>query len=825
MKMRKIHRSMARYGIGLGIVLGGYLMLAVSSSPSSGPRITPEVAGVGSVNNLQKNYQQWSEGYAATKPAGPVLTMLWTRGLSSEFSKAKGIAQLNLEKGTVSVRIKGLDDPEITDVWLVDNLPGPGRSIIPEQGDNMIKVGRLQFDGGNASLDAEISGLSDFQVDMVVLARRDGTPGQNGVLYGTTSLFQRIYHYPNQSAPSKQALGEGFSLISSANATAGITPPGFFSDLDSDLINQGRDLFFNETFNGNGRTCGTCHKEGDNMALGLKTIASLPDDDPLFIVEQATRKDGSPNPLHNDFRMEKTALMRKLGLIFENLNGFKELDGSFTTRGNMRAPTHVLSVRTTLAPPPAVALDDGTLPVDPDDLEFSERTGWSGDGTPTGFREDFFESNGRDLTGSLRDFAIGAIIQHFTVTLDRSGLAVDESGNPRQPDFRFATEAELDAIEAFMLSIGRQEENDDLNTITLNDEVADRGRRNYMGFNVFDPDPNDGRPPLNCNSCHFNGGSNTDPTFAFVEGVSPNHDLADLAANGGNIPSHNRSFGPQVERLADQAGDIIAQVVDDPSVAGNCFSEGLAAVPLLPGDAAGTPSAGCDANPFDNGFAFGFGDELAGQRVANNRFNVPVVFEAMDNPPFFHGHQINTVEGAVAFYAANRHLRNGEFLPAIVPLNGSQVANVARFLRVMGADFNASSATTLLRKALLLDSRGDRATNVRLALAEVDDAIELLDPVDLHITDAVPLFEQARTSLRRVSGRGDQGALDTAIARLEAAQSAMVSRTSVAPAAGSAEPRSATLPGPEPGTSTGPGPGPINGGFGGGFGGGVHRQR
>ena len=795
MNTRNIRKSLMHYGLSLGIFLGGYAVVAVSPWSSSEPQISSEVAGLGSVSNLQKNYERWSESYDATNPEGPVLTMLWTRGLSNEFSKAKGIAQLNLEKETVSVRIKGLGDTDIADVWLVDNQPGSGRSVMPEQGDNMMKVGSLQFDGDKAWLDAKIAGLAEFQLDMIVLARRDGTPGHDGVLYGTTSLFQKVYHYPNHSPSWKEITQDGFSLISTAMAT-GITPRNFFPDLDSYLINRGRDLFFNETFNGNGRSCGTCHREDDNMALGLKTIANLPDDDPLFIVEQQFRADGSRNPLYNDYRMEKPALMRKLGLILENLNGFRELDDTFTTRVNMRAPTHVLSVRTTLAPPPALesdalAFDDGTLPLlplDADDLVFAERTGWSGDGTPTSFHEDFFESNGRELTGSLRDFVIGAIIQHYPLTLERSGLAVDEDGYPRQPDFRFATEEELNAIEAFMLSIGRQQENDDLETITLKDEVADRGRLNYTGFNVFDPDPDDGRPPLNCNSCHFNGGANTDPTFPFVEAVTPNHDLGDLGDNGGSIPSHNRSFGPQVERLADQAGDIIAQEVDDPSVAGNCFDQGLAKVPLIPGDVAGTPSPGCDANPFDNGFAFGFDDELAGQRTPNNRFNAPVVFEAVDNPPFFHGHQINTIEGAVAFYATNRHLRNGEFLPAIVPLNGAQVVNVARFLRVMGADFNAASAITLSRKALGLKRAGDRKTNAKLALTEVDDAIELLDPVDLHITDAVPLFRKARGLLVAASRKGKRKTLKAAVDTLEAAQSSMITRTSPGPAPGSAAP-------------------------------------
>jgi len=771
MKPTQLRKNLIRVGTGLCVMVASYGIVAVSSWQIPEQNDIPEVAGVSSQSNLKTTYDKWSEKYASADPKGPVMTMLWTKGLSNEFSKAKGITQLNLESNSVSVRVKGLENQDIADVWLVDNLPGEGRSVIPEQGDNMIKIGSLEFKDGNAWLDANVANLSDLEVDMVVLARRDGKPGKDGVLFGTTSLFQKIFHYPQESTSTQQVgvtPSQGLSLINTADA-AGITPRDF---ANARLLNKGRELFFEESFNGNGRTCATCHRENDNLALSLKTIAELPDDDPLFIVEQEFRQDGTVNALFNDFRMEKPALMRKVGLIFENTNGFRDPDGSFTARGTMRAPNHVLSIRTTLAPPPAIEFDDGTLPVDPSDLVFAERTGWSGDGTPTGFREDFFDSNARDLTGSLRDFTIGAIIQHFPLTLERSGAAIDEFGNPRTPDFRFATEEELDAMEAFMLSIGRQEENDDLNTLRLTDEVADRGRLNYMGFNVFDTTPNDGRPVLSCNSCHLDGGSNTDPTFPFAPAVTPNHDIADILANGGSIPSHNRSFGPQVERLADQAGDVIAQVDNDPSVAGNCFSDGLAEVPLLPGDGPGIPSAGCDANPFDNGNAFGFDDNLASLRAATNRFNAPVVFEAADNPPFFHGHQINTIEGAVAFYATNRHLRNGEFLPAIVPLNGSQVVNVARFVRVMGADFNAEEAIKLARKALKLRKNKNRKINAALALAEVEDAIELLDPVDLHISDAVPLLKKARKLLDKSNRRN----LAKAIHALKKAQSAMVTR-------------------------------------------------
>ena len=49
------------------------------------------------------------------------------------------------------------------------------------------------------------SGRADFEVDLVVVTRRNASPTQGGTLYGSTSLFQRIYHYPKQTpAPWEQ---------------------------------------------------------------------------------------------------------------------------------------------------------------------------------------------------------------------------------------------------------------------------------------------------------------------------------------------------------------------------------------------------------------------------------------------------------------------------------------------------------------------------------------------------------------------------------------------------------------------------------------------
>ena len=64
-----------------------------------------------------------------------------------------------------------------------------------------------------------------------------------------------------------------------------ISPPDKPPDPQAALIAKGRDLFFNETFAGNGRTCGTCHREERNFTIDPAFIATLPKDDPLFVAE------------------------------------------------------------------------------------------------------------------------------------------------------------------------------------------------------------------------------------------------------------------------------------------------------------------------------------------------------------------------------------------------------------------------------------------------------------------------------------------------------------------------------------------------------------
>ena len=232
---------------------------------------------------------------------------------------------------------------------------------------------------------------------------------------------------------------------------------------EMDLVALGEDIFFNETFGGNGRTCVTCHRPEDNWRITPAFIATLPDDDPNFIHEFAP-----------EFRenFEKAELLREWGLVLMNPDGFDDLENDFV----MRTVNSLRSVRTSIEGMPHEGMEN--------QLDFMEPlTGWAGDGAPG--------------DGSLRSFAIGAIIQHMPRTLARKPGA----------DFRLPTNEELDALEAFMLTLGRQEE---LSLpLPLKGDLALRGQELFI-----DRDNTNGR----CNVCHINAGASSLQASVLPEG-------------------------------------------------------------------------------------------------------------------------------------------------------------------------------------------------------------------------------------------------------------------------------------------------------------------
>ncbi len=175
--------------------------------------------------------------------------------------------------------------------------------------------------------------------------------------------------------------------------------------------------------------------------------------------------------------------MRAFALILENQDGFGDLPNDF----NLRGIPHTLAMRTSI------------------DTPAGPRLGWSGDGAPG--------------DGSLRSFATGAVIQHFTKTTDRvAGV-----------DFRLPTDDELDALEAFQLSLGRQE---DLQLpLPLKGVVAARGQAIFLDNTLG-----------KCNACHFNAGANANPAI--------------FGPGAGNL-----NFNTGVENLPDQPADLTGELV------------------------------------------------------------------------------------------------------------------------------------------------------------------------------------------------------------------------------------------------------------------------
>jgi hypothetical protein len=240
----------------------------------------------------------------------------------------------------------------------------------------------------------------------------------------------------------------------------------------TERIVEGRRLFFEETFGGNGRTCGTCHPARNNFTIDSSFIATLPPGDPLFVGDTLPDLGG---------RFENDKLIRGVGLILENLDGFADLENVFVMRG----VPHTLALRLSVASAQA------------------PRTGWSGDGAPG--------------DGSVRAFATGAVIQHFTKTLNRlPGI-----------DFRLPTDAELDALEAFQLALGRQKEL--ALPLRLRSAVALRGQAIFNSAT-------EGK----CSACHFNAGANADPKI--------------FGPTAGNL-----NFDTGVEDLPDQPADLLGE--------------------------------------------------------------------------------------------------------------------------------------------------------------------------------------------------------------------------------------------------------------------------
>jgi len=468
-------------------------------------------------STLEGFYRDWQKSYlAAGGDHNVFITLAWTDGLSTEPSAARGEVDLDMIDGELRAEVRGLHG-QPADLWLVDNQEGPGRTVRPEPGDHMFRIGRLQG-GPSAKIAARLGRefFRDFELDLVVVSRAGKTPAESSILLGGRPYFERLYTATRLAAARARMAARRPDLLSPASLLSLFEPQAAEADsstqiliahgLISQAVGDGGDLFFRGTFSGNSRTCATCHRQTNNLGLDLKFIQSLPANDPLFVAEFPTG--GVPG-------LERPKLMRGHAQILENVDGFENPTQKFVMRG----VPHTLSLATSILAP-----SDGRAPV--------QRTGWSGDGAPN--------------TGALRFFPIGAVRQHFTKSLNRIAGT----------DFVLPTDAQLDQMEAFMLAGGRLNQLD-LASVTLTNAGAQAGKVRFVAADA------------RCNGCHNNAGSNISngQNFNFNTGVERAPDPSQVTE------AHPRDggFGAAVVPNFDCDGDGTL----------DCFGDGTFNVPPL----------------------------------------------------------------------------------------------------------------------------------------------------------------------------------------------------------------------------------------------------
>ena len=566
-----------------------------------------------------------------------VIPLVSLRGITSEGLNAGGRVTIDLSTGSVVSQVRLLPAGASFELWLIDNRAGPDPTTFADPQDVALKVAAYaeQAQPGTYRLSVTLGARSfnGFFPDRAFVVRSGQIPLSSFVLTGSSTTFDRL-------------LRRQVRFVDDSSATPGFDPadPGSRMANFAKLIAHGRRLFLKETFAGNGRTCGTCHVETNNFTIDPEFISSLPANDPLFVAEF--------NPALAT--LERSDLLRSMGLILVNADGFDAQKG-FTLRSvqNVQALGNS-SVR----PEASLAADftgNGRNPDPP------ERLGWGNDGPP------------------LRDFALVAIVQHAPRRLARVPNV----------DFRLPTDEELDALVAYQLAVGRQEDFS-LPSLQLTSTLASTGKKLYLDTGSI------GEPGhKNCNACHFNGGG----TGAFaLNPQKPGFPRLDGSPHGANIAAPTN------------VNDVAAAL------------------------ALGLPRDGGFGQIFLPLFgSFGNDDDIVPfGHLQAEEFNSGPMVEAADTGPFFHNHTAKTLEEAVAFYGtpafqAGLFSKFGLITVQIsADPNSDEVQAIAGFLRVLNVLENIRSSINITERGRQMTSLAEVRELAGLALAETADAIEVL---------------------------------------------------------------------------------------------------
>jgi cytochrome c peroxidase len=635
--------------------------------------------GVGDPDVFAGKYRSYQEQVAKSSTPNSLTVMLgYVKGVSNFTGIAAGVS-IDMATGSFVASLNNLTPGVNYTLSLVDDQDDDefSKEVLPPV---LFPIGSVVPTTKSATVRGTIvvSSLGGATVDRIEL--RISGKEATVVASGSINLFQKLLfgsatlvksdntrtYAPASLSTSSLALAsiipvvDTVSILTTTPTSAGTgtltlgggaTQASGGSQVQLDkLISKGAKLFFEETFEGNGRTCGTCHPRDNNFTIDPAFIATRPANDPLFVAEF--------NPALAN--LEKRDLMRQFGLILENLDGLDDPVNKFV----MRSVPHTLGLQVTMnqdvtqIAPPTTPAGVGSTP--------AQMTGWSGDGAPG--------------TGSLRDFATGAVTQHFTTSLQRIPNL----------HFKLPKNKQLDAMEAFQLSLGRDRD-PDLAKITFNDANVQAGK---LIFNNGTGDVNAGG---RCAVCHNNGGANfsaTNPPPA------------------PNTTFPNRNFNTNVEDVPHPGRLVLNFPID----------------------------GGFGALPVNANGSFG-----------NLAFNTAPAVEAADTPPFFHNNIASTLEGVIAFYTGPQ-FNNPRAPAARFAFTPLQVTQVTNFMRALNTLQNIDLAARELDEVTQTSGNPEQEMQNRLQAAFNDtrDAINVLNQKALYptavnqLTSARNLISQAQ---------------------------------------------------------------------------------
>jgi cytochrome c peroxidase len=410
------------------------------------------------------------------------------------------------------------------------------------------------------------------------------------------------------------------------------------------VVEQGANLFNNETFLGNGRTCATCHQASDNFRLSpagiqsrFATLASPANSfDPLFIGEfkpssfdagfdfnlntlVLTSPVATPSPCTGELSGVITTSNGGLGKVLALVDST-----TYLVYGGIN-PTMTGTVTDGVCSGTVASITAGNLAVSPsspvqgiEDPRIMRTRGLileniDGFANPPVFRKsphllNLSRTAPFGLSGNIPDlqsFITGAVIQHFPRTLARN------SSGPN-PDFRLPTPDETAAIEAFLRAqefpAGNDPNKFDLDRYATT-SLQRQGRAQFFGTPASP----------NCSICH--GGPVLAETTVSIQG---------------------KPIGVNASFNTGAANNLIGGIV--------------------PCEPASTNTGACNSR----------------------EFNVPPLFNLNNLGPFFHNASDTTLSNAVAFY------NSGQFF--------NSPANAA--LAAQGLSINAGFAIPAFLAAL-----------------------------------------------------------------------------------------------------------------------------